>query len=128
MKNVFFMTAILAAFCATTKVSAQTTGGGGTSGGSNDTEFHMPHRGKQTSSVPQVSYNPTSTELNVSFPTNGQGGRVEIYRNGTLVVDTKAPEGAKLSYVLSNYGKGDYTVIVSQGNTVVYSNCVTVKN
>ena len=127
MKNVFFMTAILAAFCATTKVSAQTTGGGGTSGGSNDTEFHMPHRGKQTSSVPQVSYNPTSTELNVSFPGNWQGGKVEIYRNGTRVVGVKAQAGATLCYMLRNYGRGDYTIIVSSGNTVIYSNCVMVK-
>ena len=127
MKNVFFMAAILAAFCATTKVSAQTTGGGGTSGGSNDTEFHMPHWGKQTSSVPQVSYNPKSTELNVLFPTNGQGGKVEIYRNGTLVVDVKAPAGTTLCYMLRNYGGGDYTIIVSSGNTVIYSKQATVK-
>ena len=79
-----------------------------------------PHKCPKPVVEAKVSYNPTSTELNVSFPTNGQGGKVEIYRNGTLVVGTNAPAGASLSCVLSNYGRGNYTVVVSCGKTVVY--------
>ncbi len=74
-----------------------------------------------------TSYNASSTALSVKFPSNGPGGKVEIYRNGVKVVGTAAPAGASLSFVLRNYGKGDYTVIVSQGNTVVYNNSVVVK-
>lgn len=86
-----------------------------------------PHRSPKLTSKPQVSYNSSSTVLNVSFSGNGQGGKVEIYRNGAKVVNTSAPAGATLNYVLRNYGTGNYTIIVSQGNTVVYSNNVMVK-
>lgn len=85
------------------------------------------HKCLKNYKTPKVSYNSGSTVLIVSFPTNGQGGKVEIYRNGAKVVDTSAPAGASLCYVLRNYGKGEYTVIVSQGNTVVYSEEVMVK-
>ena len=90
-------------------------------------ELPFPHKCPKPNSTPKVSYNSKSTVLNVSFPATSQGGKVEIYRNGVKVVNTSAPARASLSFVLSNYGKGDYTVIVSCGNTVVYSNYVTVK-
>ena len=90
-------------------------------------ELPQPHRCQQIKKTPQVSYNFASTVLNVSFPGNGQGGKVEIYRNGVKVVNTSAPAGASLSYVLRNYGAGDYTIVVSQGNTVVYSRTMKIK-
>ena len=127
MKKMILWAAILAAFCATSKVSAQRNGGGTSGGDNNDTEFHTPHRGVQTSCEPQVSYNSTSTVLNVSFPVNSQGGKVEIYRNGIKVVNATVPAGASLNYVLRNYGKGEFTIIVSLGNTAVYSKQVIVK-
>lgn len=108
---------IVAALGGTTKVSAQTMRVFKT----NDDYFHKPHRISQTNRTPKVFYNSASTLLSVSFPTNGQGGKIEIYRNGTKVVNAAAQAGASLSYVLRNYGVGNYTVIVSQGNTVVYS-------
>ncbi|MBO7476678.1 MAG: hypothetical protein J6U04_01945 [Salinivirgaceae bacterium] len=89
--------------------------------------IRRPHKCPKPNSKPQVSYNSASTVLSVSFPGNSQGGKVEIYRNGTKVVSTAAPAGASLSFVLRNYGNGDYTVIVSQGNMVVFSNNVEVK-
>lgn len=124
MKKVFLMAALFAVSSA----SAQTTGSG-TSGSDNndDSRFHMPHKCPKPNTKPQVSYNSASTVLNVLFSGNGQGGKVEIYRSGVKVVNTSAPADASLSFVLRNYGKGDYTVIVSSGNTVVYSNYVTVK-
>ena len=121
----------MAAFFAVTSVfsdaSAQVTGMVGITNNSSDHDFHKPNRCPKTTSKPQVSYNSTSTVLNVSFSANSQGGKVEIYRNGAKVVNTSAPAGASLSYVLRNYDKGDYTIIVSQGNMVVYSNNVIVK-
>ena len=90
-------------------------------------ELPQPHRCQQIKKTPQVSYNFASTVLNVSFPGNGQGGKVEIYRNGAKEVNVVAPAGASLSYVLRNYGAGSYTIVVSCGKTVVYSNSVVVK-
>lgn len=74
-----------------------------------------------------ATYNSCSTLLTVKFPVTS-GGKVEIYRNGVKVVNTSAAAGASLSYVLRNYGKGNYTIIVSCGNTVVYNNNVVIKN
>lgn len=73
-----------------------------------------------------ATYNSGSTELTVNLPATN-GGKVEIYRNGVKVVDATAVAGANLSFVLRNYGTGNYTVVVSCGNTVVYSNNVEVK-
>ena len=73
-----------------------------------------------------ATYNSGSTELTVNLPATN-GGKVEIYRNGTLVVSANASAGATLNYILRNYGTGNYTVVVSCGNTVVYSNNVEVK-
>lgn len=86
-----------------------------------------PHRCPKRNMMTKVSYNSASTSLNVLFPANGRGGKVEIYRNGAKVVDTPAPAGANLCYLMRNYGKGEFTIIVSQGNTVVYSNNITIK-
>lgn len=114
---------IVAALGGTTKVSAQTMRVCKT----NDDYFHKPHKVSQSIRIPKVSYNNVSTVLSVSFPTRGQGGRVEIYRNGTKVVNAAAPAGASLSYVLRKYGIGSYTIIVSSGMAVVYNNTVEVK-
>lgn len=90
-------------------------------------DYYRPHRCPKTNKPITTDYNATSTALSVKFPSNGQGGQVEIYRNGAKVVGTSAPAGTSLSYVLLNYGKGNYTVIVSSGNTVVYSENMRVK-
>ncbi len=92
-----------------------------------DEKYHRPHKCLSVNTTPKVSYNSTTTALNVSFLSNSQGGKVEIYRNGTKVVSTNASAGAMLCYMLRNYGKGNYTIVVSSGKTVVYSNNVTVK-
>lgn len=96
-------------------------------GGPKENKLNHPHKCPKPNSKPQVSYNSASTVLSVSFHGDRQGGKVEIYRNGAKVVSTAAPAGASLSFVLRNYGNGDYTVIVSQGNMVVFSNNVEVK-
>ena len=125
MKKVFLMAAIFAVSGVTANTSAQTMGDVINSNG--DIEHPRPHKSPKPNTKPQVSYNSTSTVLNVTFSASSQGGKVEIYRNGVKVVNITAPAGASLSYVLRNYGKGDYTVIVSQGNTVVYSGSYNVE-
>lgn len=85
------------------------------------------HRSPKRINPVSATYNSCSTLLTVKFPITN-GGKVEIYRNGVKVVNTSAAAGASLSYVLRNYGKGNYTIIVSCGNTVVYDNNVVIKN
>ena len=96
-------------------------------GGPKENKLNHPHKCPKPNSKPQVSYNSVSTVLSVSFHGNRQGGKVEIFRNGTLVVSVNASAGAALNYILRNCGTGNYTVVVSSGNTVVYSNNVEVK-
>ena len=130
MKKVLLMAATIAVSGMLTELSAQTTGdssSGNGNGNNHDLYHHKPHRCAQQNNTPKVSYNSATTVLNVSFPGNWQGGKVEIHRNGTLVVDVKAPAGTTLCYMLRNYGKGNYTVIVSSGNTVVYYGNYVVK-
>ena len=128
MKKVFLMAAIIAVSGVINESPAQIGTELITDSGNKHNDFHhRPHKSPKVNQTPQVSYNSASTVLNVSFSANSQGGKVEIYRNGVKVVNTTAPADASLSYVLRNYGKGDYTFIVSQGNTVVYSNNVVVK-
>lgn len=126
MKKIFLMAAILAVSGAMVDASAKTVENVIIDCDGNSW-LHKPPRSPKANKMPIASYNPSSTVLNVSFPFNGQGGKVEIYRNGTLVVDVKAPAGAKLSYVLSNYGSGNYIVVVSSGKTVIYYGSYIVK-
>ena len=74
-----------------------------------------------------VSYDATSTVLTVKFSPNSQGGTVEVYHNGAKVAGITANAGTTFSCVLREYGEGDYTVIVSSGNTVVDSRNFTVR-
>ena len=45
---------------------------------------------------------------NVILPSNGQGCKVEIYRNGVKLVNTAAPAGTSLCYMLCKYGNGEF--------------------
>lgn len=75
---------------------------------------------------PTILYNSSTTTLTVKMPSI-TSGKVEIYRNGAKVVDASIPANATLNFVLRNYGKGNYTVVVSRGNTVVYCRSMNVK-
>ena len=122
------MAAIIAVSGAINESSAQIGTELSTDSGNKRNDYHhRPPKSPKVNLIPKVSYNSTSTVLNVSFPGNGQGGKVEIYRNGAKVVNTSAPAGASLSFVLRNYGKGDYTIIVIQGNMVIFSENMRVK-
>ena len=81
---------------------------------------------KRPNIQPTVIYNASTTTLTVKMPAI-TSGKVEIYRNGVKVVDVKVAAGANLNFVLRNYGKGNYAIIVKQENSVVYSSSVEVK-
>ena len=82
-----------------------------------------PHKPVSTS----VTYNDVSTVLTVNFPSNAEGGTVEVFCNGAKVTGITAGGGTTFSCILKDYGEGDYDIIVSSGNTVVYSRNVIVR-
>jgi len=82
-----------------------------------------PHR--PTSAI--VSYDAASTTLTVKFPSNSQGGTVEVYRDGAKVAGITTNGGTTFSCRLHEYGAGNYNVIVSNGNTVVDSKNYIIK-
>ena len=128
MKKAFLVAALIAVSGVIAETSAQTKSVvSKTTNNNHDDRHHRPHKCLSVNTTPKVSYNSVSTVLNVSFPSDSQGGKVEIYCNGVKVVNATAPAGATLSYMLRNYGKGNYTIVVSCGKTVVYSNSVTLK-
>jgi len=75
----------------------------------------------------RVSYDESSTVLTVYFPQNSNGGTVEVYRDGLKVSAITAGGGTTFSCMLNDYGEGEYDIIVSKGNTVVYSKNVSVR-
>lgn len=81
---------------------------------------------KRLNTKPTVIYNASTTTLTVKMPAI-TSGKVEIYRNSVKVVDATVAAGANLSFVLRNYGKGNYTIIVRQKNSVVYNRSMKVK-
>jgi len=128
MKKVFLVAALIAVSGVIAEASAQTKSVVyKTTNNNHDDRHHRPHKCLSVNTTPKVSYNSVSTVLNVSFPSDSQGGKVEVYRNGAKVVNAVAPAGAMLCYMLRNYGKGEYTVIVSQGNTMVYNRTMKVR-
>jgi len=75
----------------------------------------------------QVSYDGSTTVFTVNFPQNSNGGTVEVLRNGAKVAGITAGGGTTFSCRLKDYGVGDYNIIVSRDNTVVYSKNITVR-
>ena len=75
----------------------------------------------------RVSYDESSTLLTVNFPQNSEKSTVEVYRDGVKVTGITAGGGTTFSCTLKDYGEGDYAIIVSNGNTVVYSKNVSVR-
>lgn len=73
-----------------------------------------------------ITYDATSTALAVKFSATS-GEKIEIYRNGSKIVNAIAAAGETLYYTLRNYGKGNYSVIVSSGNNLIYSATYTIK-
>jgi len=75
----------------------------------------------------RVSYDESTTILTVNFPQNSEKSTVEVFHNGVKVTGITAGGGTTFSCTLKDYGLGDYYIIVSKGNTVVYSKNVSVR-
>ena len=130
MKRTILFVAFVAAVCATTDTSAQVRRRFSSTSGDHDKDnWYRPHRGVKPccplSTV--ISYDAASTILTVKFPSNSQGGTVEVFRNGTKVAGVTANSGTTFSCRLCEYGTGNYNVIVSNGNTVIDSKNFTVR-
>lgn len=90
----------------------------------------LPHNSVLPGSINKsatVSYNSLSTVLTVKFRNFSQGGTVEVYRDGAKVAGITTKGGTTFSCRLREYGAGNYTVIVSNGKTVVDSKNFTVR-
>ena len=74
-----------------------------------------------------VSYDAMTTILNVDFPANSLGGTVEVFKNGSRIGAMTSGAGTTFGCVLMDYGVGQYSVIVTHGNTVLYSKNIEVK-
>ena len=133
MKRILITTALFAAIGAMTETSAQNIalmGNSNSNNDDNDKDWHVrPHRGKKNNLPFQTvtTYDAASTVLTVKFPSNSQGGTVEVYRNGAKVAGVTANSGTTFSCKLREYGTGNYNVVVYSGNTVIDSKNYTVK-
>ena len=139
MKKLLMTAAVLAATMMMTSVSAQVTTCKALDNDSdNDPDNktvvydwsrkpHKIHRPTHKDVTADVSYDAASSFLTVSFPSNSQGGTVEVYRDGEKVAGITANGGTTFSCTLREYGVGNYTVIVYSGNTVVESKNYTVE-
>lgn len=129
MKRIVFIAAFIAATGAMTDTSAQVTIMRSIRNNGDKTGMPPPRQCARTYKcvVSLVSYNASSTLLTVKFPSNSQGGTVEVFRDGTKVAGIIANAGTTFSCVLREYGTGNYNVIVSNGNTVLDSKNFTVK-
>ena len=130
MKKFVFIAALIAATGAMTDTSAQIGKRMCQSYDKGDrTTFCPPKRcvrpHKQNTAT--VCYDITSTILTVKFLSNSQGGTVDVYRDGVKVAGITANSGTTFSCVLREYGEGNYSVIVSNGNTVIDSKNYTVQ-
>ncbi|MCR4561490.1 MAG: hypothetical protein K5685_15590 [Bacteroidales bacterium] len=74
-----------------------------------------------------ASYDASTTVLTVNFADKFSGGTVEVFCNGAKVTGITAGGGTTFSCILKDYGEGDYDIIVSRGNTVVYSRNVSIR-
>ena len=98
--------------------------------GHNGHTFPKPHgsgRPSHWTTTVNVAFDAASTVLTVSFPSNSQGGNIEVFRDGAKVTGITANGGTTFSCTLRDYGTGNYHVIVSSGNTVIDNKNYTVK-
>ena len=130
MKRIVLTAALIAAIGAMTETPAQICKNAKSSHDNNGTEdWHRPHKSwrHRHGFRVETNYDEVSTMLTVSFPSNSHGGTVEVYRDGAKVAGITANGGTTFSCVLREYGEGDYTVIVYNGNTVIDNKNYTVK-
>ena len=128
MKTLLLMAAMIAVSGAMTQASAQISK---KFKSAEDGGHHMPLPQKNIRPGRQmpvrVSYDSSTTLLTVDFPQNSEKSTVEVYRDGVKVTGITAGGGTTFSCTLKDYGEGEYDIIVSKGNTVVYSKNVSVR-
>ena len=137
MKRIVLIVALIAATGVMTETSAQiftllstSNANDNGNGDKDDTDWHCrPHKGGKHRHPYQTetAYDEASTMLTVKFPSNANGGTVEVYHDGAKVAGITANSGTTFSCILREYGTGNYNVIVSTGNTVVDSKNYTVQ-
>ena len=133
MKRLFFMIAVMIAMGAVTETSAQIRKSMkmANRADNNDKNAPYPQRNIRPFRFVQpsanVSYDAMTTILNVDFPTNSLGGTIEVFKNGSKIGTTTLNAGTSFGCLLMDYGKGQYNVIVSYGNTILYSKNIEVK-
>lgn len=127
MKRIVIIAAFVAAAGAMTNASAQVLTMSNDKNNKIGTgDNHLPHRSIRLHK-PVVSYDEASTMLTVQFSSYSHGGTVEVYHDGEKVAGITANSGTTFGCVLREYGTGNYNVIVSNGNTVIYSKNFTVR-
>ena len=68
-----------------------------------------------------VSYDQYTKVLTVSLSSGSQDGRIEICPSHSGKTTIMIRPGETVRYTLGNYGRSSCTIIVSSGNTVLYS-------
>ena len=90
--------------------------------------FHRPNfSARPGNKSATITFDAASTMLTVKFTSNLHGGTVEVYRDGAKVAGITTNGGTTFSCCLREYGTGNYTVIVSNGKTLVDSKNYTVR-
>ena len=130
MKKYIFGIAFIASLLSAADSSAQCRGISKKHSDSKDPynvpEPHLSIRPHRQNPI-HVSYDESSTILTVDFSHRSTGGTVEVFCNGAKVTGITAGGGTTFSCILKDYGEGDYDIIVSSGNTVVYSRNIIVR-
>jgi len=129
MKKILLAAAIIAVSGAMTELSAQISTNSRDSEGDGGRNYPLPHKKPKPNKPTYINafYDSSTTVLTVNFPQNSNGGTVEVLRNGAKVAGITAGGGTTFSCRLKDYGVGDYNIIVSRDNTVVYSKNITVR-
>ncbi len=133
MKRFFFMVAVMMATGAMTETSAQIRKSMKMAhrADNNDKNAPYPQRNIRPIRFGQpsvnVSYDAMTTILNVDFPANSLGGTVEVFKSGSRIGAMTSGAGTTFGCVLMDYGIGQYNVLVTHGNTVLYSKNIEVK-
>lgn len=130
MKNLKAIVLMLMLAMVAGTVSAQTKHCASKSGKDIRHDIPIPHKNVRPSHRTKscdVSYDEASTILMVNFPSNSQGGIVEVFHDGAQVAGATSNGGTTFCCILRDYGTGNYTVIVYNGNTVIDNENCTVR-
>lgn len=124
IKTIIIAAAIIATTGAMTDASAQLTKSmisshdGGHHGRPTPTKPHPQNRNSFT----WVSFDRFTKVLTVHLSKDSQDGKIEINSSQSGKTTIMIHPGETVNYNLKIYGSSNYTILVSSGNTVIYSN------